>query len=57
MRKTVQRFIADAVRDARKSNVYPSGTLVVDSSNNQVAISKIMASTNRLDWNEQSLRV
>jgi hypothetical protein len=52
MRKTVQKFIGDAVRDALKSNVYPSGTLAVGSSNNQLAISKIMASTNRLDWSE-----
>ena len=57
MRTTVQKFIGEAIRDALKSNVYPSGTLVVDSSSNQLAISKITASTNRLDWSEQSLRV
>jgi ATP-dependent Clp protease ATP-binding subunit ClpA len=39
MRKTVQKYIGDAVRDALKSNVNPSGTLVVDSSNNQLVIS------------------
>ena len=38
MRKTVEKFIGDAVRDALKSDFHPSGTLVVDSSNNQLAI-------------------
>ncbi len=38
MRKTVQKFIGDAVKDALNSNADPSGTLVVDSSNNQLAI-------------------
>ena len=33
MRKTIQKFIGDAVKDALKSNADPSGTLVVDSSN------------------------
>ena len=38
MRKTIEKFIGDAVRDALKSDFHPSGTLVVDSSNNQLAI-------------------
>jgi ATP-dependent Clp protease ATP-binding subunit ClpA len=37
--KIVQKYIGDAVKDALKSNLNPSGTLVVDSSNNQLAIS------------------
>jgi ATP-dependent Clp protease ATP-binding subunit ClpA len=38
MKRTVQKFIGDAIRQALKSNVGPSGILVVDSSNNQLSI-------------------
>jgi ATP-dependent Clp protease ATP-binding subunit ClpA len=38
MKRTVQKFIGDAIRQALKSNVDPSGILVVDSSNNQLSI-------------------
>ena len=38
MKRTVQKFIGDAIRQALKSKVDPSGILVVDSSNNQLSI-------------------
>lgn len=39
MRRTVQKFIGDAIRDALKSNASPSGLLAVSSENDHLTIS------------------
>jgi ATP-dependent Clp protease ATP-binding subunit ClpA len=39
MRRTVQKFIGDAIRDALKSNASPSGLLAVSSDNDHLTIS------------------
>jgi ATP-dependent Clp protease ATP-binding subunit ClpA len=39
MRRTVQKFIGDAIRDALKSNASPSGLLAVSSDNHHLTIS------------------
>jgi hypothetical protein len=39
MKKTVQKFIGDAIRDALKASATPSGILAVSSLNDRLRIS------------------